>query len=310
MVAQRTVELSEQIRRKEQALADLAQAQERLVELSRLSGMAEVASGVLHNVGNVLNSVNVSATVVAEKIGGLRVNHLAAAIELLERHTGSIDSFLRDDPKGQRVLPYLTKLGKNLQDEREVALAELRQLEEHIEHIKAVLSTQQKYARVSSVMESASVVILVEDALRVVRPEFEQHHIRIEREFAELPPVDADRHRILQILVNLLRNAKDAVVQNPDGPRTVGVTVRLVDEAHFRVEVKDSGVGLAREDLTRIFAHGFTTKALGHGFGLHSGALAARQMSGSLWAESDGPGFGATFILELPVSRSQHRSAA
>jgi signal transduction histidine kinase len=66
--------------------------------------------------------------------------------------------------------------------------------------------------------------------------------------------------------------------------------------------VSDNGVGIASENLTRIFNHGFTTRKDGHGFGLHSGALAAREMGGALWAQSDGPGKGATFTLELPLS--------
>ena len=130
---------------------------------------------------------------------------------------------------------------------------------------------------------------LVEDALRILQSGFERHHIVLLRDF-----------EVLQILLNLLRNAKRAIDDAGKPERLIRIRIRRYGDDRVRIEVTDSGVGLAPENATRIFAHGFTTKLDGHGFGLHSGALAARQLGGSLWAESDGPGLGATFTLELP----------
>ncbi len=127
-----------------------------------------------------------------------------------------------------------------------------------------------------------------------------QHGVEIIREFADVPPFNTDKHRVLQILVNLLRNAKHAC---QDSERTdKRLTVRITNEGdRIRVSVNDNGIGIPPENLTRIFNHGFTTKKDGHGFGLHSGALAATELGGSLTAHSDGAGCGATFTLELPV---------
>jgi C4-dicarboxylate-specific signal transduction histidine kinase len=271
--------------------------------------MAEVATGVLHNVGNVLNSVNLCATIVAEKIGELRVDNLTAAVDILASRD-DLGSFVRDDPKGQRMLPYLAKLGSKLKDDRAVALTELKGLQDHIEHIKAIVATQQKYAKVSGVMEHLSLRELVEDALRVVRADFENNRIQVERRMENLPEVSADRHKILQILLNLLRNAKDAITEAANDKRIVQVALRSAGGDRVRIEIADCGVGIASENLTRIFSNGYTTKPEGHGFGLHSGALAAKQMNGALWAESDGPGLGAKFVLELPVIAVEQRSAA
>jgi signal transduction histidine kinase len=309
-VSERTQELQDQVHAKERALAELADTQKRLIEMSRLSGMAEVATGVLHNVGNVLNSVNVSANLVATKIGEFRLDHLAAAIDMLQQHQDDADTFLRHDPKGQRLLPYLFKLGQVLQHDCQTTLAELQQLQNHIGHIKTIVATQQNYAKVSGLVEDLRLADLAEDALHIVESGLERHQIRVARDCEDLPPVAADKHKILQILLNLLRNAKESIKQSQNQPRFVRLSIRRHNDDRVRTEVKDSGIGLAPENLTRIFAHGYTTKSNGHGFGLHSGALAAQQMSGSLWAESEGLGRGATFILELPLVEAHERTMA
>lgn len=274
----------------------------RAEELSRLSGMAEVATGVIHNVGNVLNSVNVTATLITAKARELRIDNLVAVIRLLQERADHLTDFLAHDPKGQRVLPYLAKLGNHFEEERRNLLTELDLLREHVDHIKRIVATQQSYAKVCGLTEEISLSALVEDAFRMIQPGFDRHQIAIERDFENLPPVFADKHPILQILLNLLRNAKDAVKIGNNSERLIRVGIKRHGENRVRIAVKDSGIGLPSENLKRIFAHGFTTKQNGHGFGLHSGALAAQQLGGLLWAESEGLGRGATFILELPFS--------
>jgi signal transduction histidine kinase len=301
-VLERTRELQELVVAKDRANAQLAEAQQRLVEMSRLSGMAEVATGVLHNVGNVLNSVNVSATLCSERIQRFRADNLAAAVGLLQEHADDIGGFLTRDPKGTRLVPYLAKLGSHFQQDRQVLMEELDQLRGHVGHIKEIVATQQNYAKVSGLIEEVSLAGLVEDALRIVRDGFARHQIRVEQDFEDLPPVVTDKHAILQVLLNLLRNAQQAIKDSPAPERCVRLRLYRREEDRVRVEVQDTGVGLPPELLTRVFAHGFTTKRDGHGFGLHSGALTAKGLGGSLWAESEGPGKGATFILELPIT--------
>lgn len=302
-VAERTHELRQQVVAKEQARSELAEAQQRLMDLSRQSGMAEIASSVLHNVGNVLNSVNVSATLAAVKMKESRVGKLAALNEMLHANVGALDAFLRDDPKGQRVLPYLGNLCKHFAQERESVLMELEQLTSHVGHIKQIVSTQQSYARVSGVTESFDLQELAEDAIRIVEAGNTRRHINLHRDFEQTPMLHSDKHQILQILLNLLRNAQQAIEESGRDERLIRVRIRRHGEGRIQLEVKDSGIGLSSENLTRIFAHGFTTKKSGHGFGLHSGALAAKNLGGALWAESDGPGRGAAFTLELPLDR-------
>jgi signal transduction histidine kinase len=200
-----------------------------------------------------------------------------------------------------RVLPYLGKLCSHLQSERDSLLTELGLLSSHVDHIKQIVATQQSYAKVSGLIEDIDLTELVDEALKVMEPGLERHGIAVEREFETLPAIAAEKHQILQILLNLFRNAKQAMQQSDPGHKTLRIRIAHIGNDRVGLEVQDSGVGLPPENLTRIFGHGFTTKENGHGFGLHSCALAAARMHGSLRAESEGPGRGATFILELPA---------
>jgi signal transduction histidine kinase len=300
----RLQEEKDHVKDKDEAYAQLAEAQQGLITLSRQAGMAEVASGVLHNVGNVLNSVNVSATLVANQIRESRLTNLIALTDLLEEHSGNLPDFLSSDPKGQRVMPYLAKLTKCLGEEHQTMLREVESLTRHIDHIKEIVAAQQSYGAVSGLIETLSLQDLVEDAIRIVEPGISRHGIHLERGYQAVPLVAVDKHQILQILLNLLRNAEDAINEAGKPEKLIHVRISRPEDDRVRIEVHDNGVGLPPENLTRIFAHGFTTKPHGHGFGLHSGALAAKQLGGTLWAQSDGPGQGAVFTLELPLAAS------
>jgi len=274
-----------------------------LMGTSRLAGMAEVATGVLHNVGNVLNSVSVSATVVGERLRQSKVAKLRRATALLREQNGHLAEFLTTDPKGKLLPEYIATVADELAGEQTKLIAKMDSLGEHIEHIKEIVAMQQTYAKVSGVYENLPVAGLVEDALRMNAAAFDRHGIELVREFAEdLPLARVDRHKVLQILINLLRNAKYAMDQNRGHAKRLVVRVAKAPTGRLRITIADNGVGIAPGDLTRIFNHGFTTKKDGHGFGLHSGANAAKEMGGALVAHSEGLGKGAEFSLELPVA--------
>jgi len=117
-----------------------------------------------------------------------------------------------------------------------------------------------------------------------------------------VPPISVEKHKVLQILINVLRNAKYACDDSERNEKKITVRISGRD-GRVSISVADNGIGIPPENLTRIFNHGFTTRKEGHGFGVHSGANAAREMGGSLSAVSEGTGHGATFTLELPVQR-------
>lgn len=288
------------------AAAEIAQSQARLIEVSRLAGMAEVATGVLHNVGNVLNSVNVSATVVGDRLRQSRISGLQRAVRLLEQHAGNLGTFFTEDPKGKLLPDYLGKLYWQLDNERNELVGELAGLTKNLDHIKEIVAMQQTYAKVDGLTEAVSPAVLLEDALRLNEESLVRNSVTVDRDYdASAPTVTVDKHKVLEILVNLITNARHAVCDAARPDRKIRVRVAQTCNRRVSVEVQDNGVGIPQDNLVRIFQHGFTTKKNGHGFGLHSGALAARQMGGSLTVNSEGPGQGATFKLELPVGETK-----
>lgn len=170
-----------------------------------------------------------------------------------------------------------------------------------VDHIKDIVATQQSYAGVSSIVEPLQITDLLEEALRMQIGALTRHQVTVVKEFAEVPVLLLDKHKVLLILINLISNAKHAMAHLVDRSRKMTLSVDVMDKGNLRVCVKDEGEGILPENLARMFAHGFTTRKDGHGFGLHSCALAAMEMKGTLTAHSDGPGKGAIFTLEIPI---------
>ena len=286
----------------------LEDTHKQLQDAARSAGMAEVATNVLHNVGNVLNSVNISASLVAQHARTPKAARLAKVVALLRQHEGDLATFMATDSRGQHLVAHLDNLASHLQAEEGMILHESESLQANIEHIKEIVTMQQRYATTSGVKEIVSVVDLVEDSLRLNAESLGRHRVEVVRDFRDRPLVNLDKHQVLQILVNLVRNAKQACESSHCSERRV--TLRLaLEQGRCQISVIDNGVGIAAENLNRIFNHGFTTRASGHGFGLHSGALAAKCLGGSLTVRSEGPGRGACFTLELPVHSVSEQSA-
>ena len=284
--------------------AELEAMQHKLIASARQAGMAEVAIGVLHNIGNVLNSVNVSASVVDARLRESRVGQLGRVVELLTAHTEDLGRFLTEDEKGKLLPRYLGLLAIDIDAERDEIFQELDTLTLNIDHIKQVVSSQQSLARGVSVVEDVTPAAVIEDALRINEAALTRHGIRVERHVDEIPAFAGDKHQIVQILVNLLSNAVRSIADQGNRDRTIVVAVARRPGAPGQIvwRVEDNGGGISPEHLTRVFEFGFTTKRDGHGgLGLHTSALAATLMGGTLRVHSDGPGRGATFSLELPM---------
>ncbi len=278
---------------------ELERVHKQLMSASRQAGMAEVATNVLHNVGNILNSVNISASLVIGRIKQSKAPGVSRLAALLQEKGTAVGEFLAHDERGKRIPEYLASLGEQLTSDQKMTLVELASLRENLEHIKDTVAMQQSYAKLCGVTETIAVVDLVEDSLRLNAGAFVRHGVTLRREFGTVPPITVDKHKVLQILVNLVRNAKYACDESGRSDKLLTLRVESVP-AGVRICVIDNGIGIPAENISRLFTHGFTTRASGHGFGLHSGALAAQELGGSLRVESAGPGCGATFILELP----------
>lgn len=296
---------SKNISELKEAERKIEEVQAQLLTTARLAGMAEIATNVLHNVGNVLNSVNVSAELIGSQLRTSKLKGLARSVGLMDAHIGDLGEFLTRDSKGKLLPAYLRELARTLEAEHESIAKELDALCSSVDHIKQVIATQQSYAGTPRVVESAKVDELLDDALRMNADALTRHKVDVEKKYATLPTLLLDRQRVLQVLVNLISNAKQAFGTITDKRPFITLNAVLLEGPMLRITVTDNGEGIAPENLTRVFSHGFTTRKNGHGFGLHSCVLAAQEMGGSLHVHSDGPGKGASFILEVPVATAQ-----
>jgi len=250
----------------------------------------------------VLNSVNVSASQVIRMLRESEVGGLKQAVQLMDQHGADMAAFMGDDPRGKQLPLFLGHLADALEAERTQMQDELARLSRSIDHIKDIVTTQQAYAGGGArLVEPVDIAELVEDVLRMNVATLTRHHVEIVRQFDAVPVVPLDKHRVLMILINLIGNAKQALSGITGRALQIRISVHVTEGQHVQIGVTDNGVGIAPENLTRIFVHGFTTRHGGHGFGLHSCALAAREMGGALQVHSGGAGQGATFTLELPL---------
>jgi two-component system NtrC family sensor kinase len=291
-------------RRVEERTRNLQEAQAALVEAARRAGMAEIAAFVLHNVGNVLNHLSVSASRLAEVTEASRVAQLEKAAALLHEHENDLAGYLARDPRGKRLPEYLRLATAALLDQQGALRLESELIGKGLAHVRSIISTQGRYAGFSVLPELVSPRDLLEDALRMNAEGLETAGVQVVRQLAELPPAMLDRHKIVQILLNLISNARHSLASRGQGPRQLTVRMGLEGPGQLLYAVADNGAGIARPDLTRIFDHGFTTRRDGQGLGLHGSANLAAEMRGSLTAHSEGPGHGATFILHVPFATS------
>ena len=276
------------------------QLHEQLVDTSRQLGMAEVASDVLHNVGNVLNSINVSIGVITDLLKNSMVGDVSRISQLFHKHREDLGNYFTTNPKGKQIPAYLEKLSSQLVEEQHAAIAELDRLRENAHHAQQCVASQQDLAKVTGITEPVSVVALMEEAIAVNQEWLEGGQINVIREFEEIPLLIVDKRQVLEVVVDVIRNACQAMASV--SMKQLVVRAKLIPGPPDSVclEIEDSGVGLAAEDLTKIFGQGHNTKEGMRGMSLHSGALVAKNLGGALRAYSEGIGHGATFSLELP----------
>lgn len=294
-------DVTQELQQRRADKAELDRVHGQLVEAARQAGMAEIAVGVLHNVGNVLNSVNVSATLVSARVRDSKAENLTKIAALLGELVARPDAG-QADPRTRKLPEYLGKLDQHLRAERAAIGDELKELQTRIDHIREIVAMQQGYARASGLTELVTLEELIENAVQMNLGSLERHGLRVAREILPCAPIVVEKHKVLQILVNLIRNGCQACRDSAHADKCVTVRLESNGEQGVRISVVDNGVGIAPENLQRIFNYGFTTRADGHGFGLHASALAARELGGELRVHSDGVGKGATFALDLPLA--------
>jgi len=269
------------------------------IQLAHQGGMAEVASSVLHNVGNVLNSINTSATLIEQYIKNTELSGLLELNELLTAHQSNLSEFIASQ-NGSHLPEYINQLSKCFKKENDLIENELKKLMNNLSHVKEIIFMQQSFSGLPNQEEVVSIPDIIDEAITMSNIDCAEMNISIKKHYSKIHPIIISKLKVLQILINLIRNAKHSLLESSPATRIIDVFVSIKDPSTIMLQVVDNGVGISKENMARIFTHGFTTKKYGHGYGLHSSAIAAKEMGGSLNAHSDGKGKGATFTLELP----------
>ena len=282
--------------------------QSQLRDASRDAGMAEVATGVLHSVGNVLNSLGVSAALMQSQLRDSRVGNVQRIATLIREQGDGLGKFLANDERGRQMPGYLEQLGENLSAENQRLQAEAAAIASHVGHIRNIVAAQQTYARRGGVTEALDVAELLDNAVAIHFADMPD--VTVRREYEPVAPLIIDRHKLIQILGNLLSNARHALKDHAAVRPQLTLRVRREDSESIVIEVQDSGIGIPREVLGRLFEFGYTTKKDGHGFGLHTSAILAKELSGELLAFSEGPGQGARFALKLASLAAEMKKLA
>jgi two-component system, NtrC family, sensor kinase len=279
----------------------LAESRKKLLDAAHRAGMAEIATDVLHNVGNALNTVNVSTARLGEKVQQSKVANLSKAVALLEQHRADVAGFLTTDERGRKLIEYLPKLAAALGDEQQQVLQETHALQDKVHHINQIIADQQTTAGGPQYAQPENPVAIIEEALRLRGALAAKHEITIERDFEPLPVILLNKLKLAQILDNLIKNGIESITATAGPQRRLTLRAKRQSAEWIGIEVCDTGVGIDQAHCPRLFQHGFTTKPDGHGFGLHFCANAMTELGGKIEIVSDGPGQGATVRLLLPV---------
>jgi signal transduction histidine kinase len=293
--------LSNEIEHRKEAEAAQKVLHHKLYEANREAGKAEIATGVLHNVGNALNSVNVAATLALDLMKHSRVSELGRATDLMQQNAESLGDFFTRHERGKLLLPYLTMLGEILGHEQETLVDYLHDLCKKVDHTKQIVKSQQSYAKVCGIEMDFHLEEVLDDVLKTLGANLSQSDIELVRQYQDVPAIHSDKHKIMQVLANLVTNAIHALLSSRQSHKRLTVRLEQLNDDFVSIAVEDNGMGIDEAHLTKIFQYGFTTKETGHGFGLHHSALVAKELGGELRVESDGPGKGARFTLDLPV---------
>jgi len=293
-------ELAERTREIEPIIEQLKKAEAELIEKSHKAGMAEIAAGVLHNVANVLSSVNSSNTFIQDTAKNSNLNGLIKANQMLREHIDHIDQFIFENPKGKKLLKYYLKLEEPLKQERDDIVSQSERLDQKISIINDVIVAQQSHAGSAKNTSETLLSEIVDITLSLQDDLDDYDNLNIIKDLNATTPVIAERSKLIHVLLNFIKNAAESMDENR--PDNKNLTIRSWEDSYkVYLSVTDNGSGIKDENLDKIFAHSFTTKKKGHGFGLHSSANYMKEMGGEIEVSSDGNG--TTFTLVFPILR-------
>ncbi|MFT6832024.1 MAG: signal transduction histidine kinase [Planctomycetota bacterium] len=273
------------------------------VRSARIAGMSDVSMGVVHSAGNILNSVNVSTKLLAKELAEIGISDLRAMIAELKEHQNDLATYVTQDPNGRFLLPFLSATTEALDDLRTRCLVELESVEHGVGHVIDLIRSQEKYAIGAAVVESTNIDEVINQALNIATLAGEDAtEIHIERSYSKISEVHIDRHKLTSVLINIISNAVEALNLSELKEKRLELAIYPMNDARFVIEIMDTGVGIAPENLDLIFTASFSTKDDSSGQGLHTTANLCKELGIAIGTVSEGEGFGSVFKLRVPYS--------
>ena len=299
--------LNEQLEdRVSQRTHELEIMQKKLVERAHRAGMAEVAIRNLHNIGNILNNITTSIYIIDRNLKEFPVTRMNKANILLEQKLGTIQAHLEENQVWNTLLSYYLKIEESFKYKHKVLQDTILRLERKVEEINYIISDQHEYANCPALFDSVDVKDLIEEVLANEAELFARHQIKVERDYSIIPDIKIQKQKLNYVILCILKNAIEAMQDNPPEQRTLAIGIKKVltitsekEEISIIIQFKDTGYGIDRDHLKKIFNQGFSTHKNKSGISLHTCANYINEMNGKIIASSKGPGTGAAFTILL-----------
>jgi DNA-binding LacI/PurR family transcriptional regulator/signal transduction histidine kinase len=281
-------------------LEKLNASYQELTKQAHREGMADISIEILHNIGNILNSINVSVNLMKTNADSLMIPYLLNANEMLTANLADLETFITGDPKGKKLMQFFLKLGTSFADFKNQMIYNANRLDDKVKSIVDMISAQQTYAGAGNkeVMEKLDIASILDDAVKLMAESIDRYQIKITKDYQVRPQILVQRMKLFHILFKLINNAKDAMIDTQAGDRSLTFTI-CEDEQCKYIRISDSGRGIPGNLLEKIFEFGYSNKKDGHELGLHSCSKYMKEMDGKIWAESNSPNSGTTFVLQF-----------
>ena len=268
-------------------------------------GRLEVVDTILHNIGNAINSVSVGIDIIHHQLTHDKLTlRLSALAKVVEQHQDDFSDYVKNDPQGQQVLPFLLTLAHDFTVVKEQWTATVQRIKDRSGHIVDIIRAQNSYNLTSGTHKDISLTAAISGAVRILQDSIDKRQIRIDIDCGSVPQeIRIQESQFHQMLVNLIKNSIEAIdelAESREGDEVPRIRFRAYIDGDFLcLDITDSGIGIPAENINKIFSSGFTTKKQGTGLGLHSSANFVISSGGKIQALSEGKGKGTTIQIKF-----------
>ncbi len=282
---------------------------EKLVNEAHNAGMADVASGILHNFGNVMNSLQIELETLRDNtLHSPYVKHLENLYQLLEQPT-QLQEILHDSEKSHRLTALSQALRTQQVEDQDQQAAQLKRTLNQLQVMRSILQYQQNFIKGKESFQDIPIREALDLVLNIKHSVLNQNGIKLTIEGQDKELVHVHKYKFVHVITNLIVNSIDAMKETPMALRRIMISCQVETNA-LVLRFEDNGSGIPLEVRDRIFRYGFSTKSSGHGLGLHSSAIYMKEMSGTLKLASSQPVQGAAFEISVLLSSSLEKTLA